>query len=353
LDDILESFRRERFAKEAQAHYLDVVIRHVRIALIALDEEGNVVLMNEEARELLSVGNLRNIKQYSGLGATFPKILMAMKPGNRQVLPFYAEDDIMHLSLQAVVITQGENVHKLISLQNIGGELEAKELEAWQKLVQVLTHEINNSITPIASLADTARSLFEDRFDPEDEEDRETLLSALQVIEKRSLGLMRFVEDYHKLSAIPQPVHTVQEIREMFTNLTVLFRDQCVQRGIDLEACIVPEYLRLNCDKALVEQVLINLVKNALHAVQGVEKPKIKLEARRSGKRISITVADNGKGIVEEALDKIFVPFFKSKRDGSGIGLSLAKQIMRLHGGTISVNSKPNQGTVFQLKFIP
>ena len=247
-----------------------------------------------------------------------------------------------------------EQRYTLVSLQNIRSELEEKEMEAWQKLIRVLTHEIMNSVTPISSLASTAAGMLDHRDNPDQQpaEMSDDLKGALHTIEKRSQGLLHFVDAYRSLTLIPKPRFRIISIADLFRHVEQLFRAELSSNRVAFTANADPDTLELNADPELIEQVLINLIKNSLHAVQEKDQRSIALSARLDrGGSISVEVADNGSGISKEVQEKIFVPFFTTKQNGSGIGLSLSRQIMRMHGGTITCRSQEGEGAVFVLRF--
>ena len=219
------------------------------------------------------------------------------------------------------------------------------ETEAWQKLIRVLTHEIMNSIAPIISLSETVseRTAAEGM----NEKNYQIMLQAIEAIHRRSTGLLDFVENYRQLTRIPTPVITPFTIQHLFKNLEGLFHPQQVR----ITYTIRPQDLRLHADRSLIEQVVINLIKNALEAVEDTPNPEIRVEAFRQEGNPAIRVSDNGAGIVPEALDKVFVPFYTTKTRGSGIGLSICRQIINRHGGKITVTSEPEKGTAFTLLF--
>jgi signal transduction histidine kinase len=233
-------------------------------------------------------------------------------------------------------------------------------MEAWQKLIRVLTHEIMNSIAPIASLTSTANLMMTDiisKIDPilndnSTHEEIEDVINALSTIHKRSTGLIHFVEKYRNLTRIPKPNFSVYKIKDQFTNIYNLLEKEIKDNSIKIQISVVPNKLELTADEQLIEQVLINMVKNSIHALDNTEKKKITLKAfiNNNGRHV-IQVIDNGQGIIKEVGDKIFIPFFTTKPTGSGIGLSLSKQIMRVHKGSIRVNSLPNVETCFTLTF--
>jgi signal transduction histidine kinase len=249
---------------------------------------------------------------------------------------------------------------KLVSLTNIRSELEETEMEAWQKMIRILTHEIMNSITPISSLASTLTdmintsqsSLSQESETSLDHESIEDIRKALKTIHKRSKGLLNFVGAYRNLTLIPKPQFEFFSIKELFSRIERLMKPRFEEEGIFFDSKVEPQSLELTADPELIEQVILNLLLNAIDGVKGTVKPEIKLTAGMGDRgQTWIEVCDNGRGIMPEALEKIFIPFFTTKKNGSGIGLSLARQIMRLHGGTINSESNVDQGAIFRLGF--
>ena len=272
------------------------------------------------------------------------------------------EDRTLQLSVSVSRFRLRGDAHALASIQDLRNELEEKEMEAWQQLTRVLTHEIMNSVAPISSLASTAHRLLSEApaapngTPPPQEvaEITEDAREAVQTIERRSKGLISFVDSYRSFTKIPNPKFEILEVRELFDNVRRLLRVQIEEHALDLRINVAPEDLQVSADPELVEQVLINLVLNAMHAVEGEPAPRIELRARIDRRsRPVLQVIDNGPGIPPDVQEKIFVPFFTTKEDGSGIGLSLSRQIMRLHGGALTVRSDPDSDaeTVFTLRF--
>jgi two-component system, NtrC family, nitrogen regulation sensor histidine kinase NtrY len=304
---------------------------------------------------MLSISNLTNISEVEKINKELHHAIHSLRTGGSELIKIAHPDGIMQLSVYVIELVMRESKFKLVSLQNIQSELEEKEMEAWQNLIKVLTHEIMNSIAPISSLAATVKSDMESKIDSSSQmetHDLEDYLMALSTIEKRSEGMIKFVSDFRSLAHIPAPKFQAIRLHSLFEHLEVLLQHQFDQHQIQFRKKIEPEDLILFGDQSLIEQVLINLIQNAIQAVEDSVTRVIWLEAfiDESGK-IIIEVADSGKGIDEEALPKIFIPFFTTKKKGSGIGLSLSKQIMRRHKGNIQVRSELGKGTVFKLIF--
>ncbi len=352
LGGMMARFRELRREKEEQNRYLQTVIQHVGIGILAFRADGEIELLNKAAKRLLLLNHLKNI---GGLKKHLPLLydaLIRLKRGEKRLLKIIKSDVVFQLVIYATDFLIAGNNIRLVTLQDIQAELDEKEMEAWQNLIRVLTHEIMNSITPISSLAATAFSLLpEDKIEVFDVENLHDIRQSLSAIEKRSSALLHFVESYRSLSRIPVPSFKIVSMQQVFLQIEALYRESCTGASIELATSVEPESLEITADPELLEQVLINLVLNAKQALQGRKDGKIELLASLAGGgRIQLEIADNGPGIAEENLEKIFIPFFTTKKSGSGIGLSLARQIMRLHRGTISVHSTA-QGAVFRLQF--
>ena len=353
FNEVIEKFQKTRAAQEEHFRYLQTVVQHVGIGLIAFNSEGEVSLLNNAAKRLLNVSHLKNIKSLAGSSEKLVEALFRLTSGQKALIKLKQHDQLMQLAVYATEFKLQHQRYTLVSLQNIGAELEEQEMEAWQKLIRVLTHEIMNSITPISSLASTANELLKDVVaNGEAGDSLDDIGNALQTIRNRSEGLSNFVDAYRNLTRIPRPNFQIFPIQGLFERITMLMRTQAAAGKVDLRSEIRPASLELTADPELVEQVLINLAFNAIQAVAEQLDARVILSARMDERgRVLIQVEDNGPGILPEVLDKIFIPFFTTKKGGSGIGLSLSRQIMRLHRGTISVQSEINTRTVFTLRF--
>ena len=349
FNEVLDDFRAARAEKEAQALYLQMVVQHVGVALVAFDREGRVSLINTVARRLLRVNRLGNIAELDRLHPGLAATLTALGPRRKSLVRLEEDGEVRQLACYATLFRTGEQEHRLVSLHDIQSELEEQEMESWQRLIRVLTHEIMNSITPIASLASTAEDLLQqEALGGEEVADVRT---AVDTIRRRSQGLLHFVDAYRGLTNLPAPEFQVSRVDELFERVARLMEQRFREAGVDLGHAVDPPSLELTADPGQVEQVLINLLGNACEAAGGQAGARVELTASMDRGRVLIEVADNGPGIVEEALDRIFIPFFTTRQEGSGIGLSLCRQIMRLHRGTISARSEPGVRTVFSLRF--
>jgi two-component system nitrogen regulation sensor histidine kinase NtrY len=358
FNNVLTAFRNTRAEKEEQYRMLQTVVQHVGMGLIAFRKDGEVELINTAAKRLLHVQRLKNIHGLNSSYRPLRDTILGIKPGEHRSVKIEDHSDFQQLALYSTGIKLRGRELTLVSLQNIQNELEEKEMEAWQNLIRVLTHEIMNSVTPISSLASTARDMLDQEVEtngsqiPLNQEAIQDIQGAMQIIQNRSQGLIHFIESYRKLTRIPKPNFQIVSVSSLFDRIRQLMNGQITEKAIDFTVSVEPETLEVTADAELIEQVLINLLVNAIQAVDGQPQTRIDLMAHLDGRgRVTIQVSDNGPGIVEAALDKIFVPFFTTKKEGSGIGLSLSRQIMRLHRGSISVQSLAKEKTVFTLRF--
>ncbi|MBL7846137.1 MAG: GHKL domain-containing protein [Cyclobacteriaceae bacterium] len=356
LNEALAASKNTRREKDSDYQFFRNIVQHVGIGLLTFKKDGSVQIINSAARKLLRVGQITNIHQLTETSPTLVDAFQKLKTGGRELIRLKVGDDTVQLSVFAIELTlRGEEI-KLISMSNIQSELEEKEMEAWQNLVRVLTHEIMNSVTPISSLAVTVEEELHKQLQapiPEiKKDDLEDMHLSLQTISRRSEGLIRFVKEFRSLTQVPQPRMSEIALQPLLEEMAVLHKKELSDRGITITTHTEPAQLTALADKNMIEQVLINLIKNAIQAFDEQPEKRIELNAFASDKgRPVISVRDNGPGIDPEALEKIFIPFFSTKKSGSGIGLSLSRQIMRVHEGRISVNSKLGEGTEFLLKF--
>jgi two-component system nitrogen regulation sensor histidine kinase NtrY len=360
FSQVINDFRKVREEREQNHFYLQTVVEHIGIALISYREDGEVELINNSTKKLFRINSLKNLDELNNFSGELVGKLKSISNGESVMIKIRNQDEILHLIIYATEFKVANRYIKLASIKDIQSELEENEMESWQKLIRVLTHEIMNSITPIASITQSLNTIIKDvrqkYSNPISDDGRaeavEEIEMAVDTIHKRSVGLIHFVESYRDLTRIPSPNYSIFPIKELFDHLKGLMKEDLCNQRIECVASVVPEYLELSADEQLIEQVLINLIKNAVHATEKTKNPRIEMKAFLDlhGK-IIIQLVDNGQGILPEVLDKIFVPFFSTKPKGSGIGLSLSRQILRLHGGTLTARSVPDVETVFTMKF--
>ncbi|MBM3436191.1 MAG: PAS domain-containing protein [Bacteroidetes bacterium] len=358
FNEVIMEFKKNRAEKEEQYNYLQTVVQHINIGIICYDKDGKVDMYNNAAKRLFGKNILRNIQELGAVKKEFPEILLKLKAGDKTLVKIFTEDELKQLSLYATEFRMRGEEFVLVAFHDIHAELEEKEIESWQKLIRVLTHEIMNSITPISSLASTVHEMLIDdtgdspKLNEMDPDDIESMENALTTIQNRSQGLLNFVDIYRNLTRIPKPNFRYFYVSEAFDRIELLMKPKIEGMNIACSCKVIPKDLMLTADPDLLDQVIINLVLNAIDAVKGREKPEVSLVAyNNQNNRTTIEIIDNGIGIKPDIIDKIFMPFFTSKSDGSGIGLSLSRQIMHLHKGSIAVKSRPDEGSVFALTF--
>ncbi len=359
FNEILRKFREIRADKEAQHQYLRTIVQHIGIGIITFDADGEVQIINNAAKKLLDIKLIKNISQIAREHPSLKESFTELKTGGRDLIKITKNEEEVQLAVYAIELSLLGKAFKLISIQNIQSELEEKEMEAWQNLIRVLTHEIMNSVTPISSLAATVESELNEFLQNEsdinqiEDETIEDFYLSVKTIHNRSESLIKFVSDFRNMTRIKHPNLECTEVNDMIEHVLMLLKPDIEASSISVNCSVKPE-LTVNIDREQIEQVIINIVKNAVQALAASEKENKSLTITampNKGGGAFISVADNGTGIEEEALKKIFIPFFTTKKNGSGIGLSLSKQIMRKHGGHITAKSQMGEGTEFLLKF--
>ncbi|RAJ85694.1 histidine kinase/DNA gyrase B/HSP90-like ATPase [Chitinophaga dinghuensis] len=344
FNEVLEAFRQTRAEKEANLKYIDTIVQHINIGVLSFDAEGKIELINPAAFRLLGIYRLRNLSELKTVHPGLDTLLMELPSGNKSL---YATKQQQQLSIHAAVVRLQGRLIKLLSIQNIHSELQKKELEAWQNLTKILRHEIMNSVTPIVSLIGTMQEIVEIDIAPSsgNPEGITDLREALETVESRSKGIMNFVNAYRDYTTLPQPQFTSVNVKSLITSVANLFQADLKQADIQFHLDIDTQQTTIHADFSQLQMVLINLVKNAMDALEQTTDGAIELKAWLPGtNQLTIEVTDNGPGIDEEAMEKIFIPFFTTKKKGSGIGLSLSQQIIQLHGGQLKVNSPGNNG---------
>ena len=355
FNEINTTFKIISKEKETQYQYLQKILELVDTGILSYElESGEVVWMNDGLKKLLQTPYLKTIHSLGKRDGSLYQEIKQLQPGQSKIATAHLERGHLKLLLSATAFQTEGNKYKLIAFQNVNDALDETESKAWQKLLSVMTHEIMNSVAPISSLADTLKNrlratLDEGQVGSDKFEDLEVGISTIQ---RRSEGLLKFAETYRNLNKITTLHLDKVYVRELFANLHQLMQPTLAQKKIELEIILKEPDISLQADASLLEQVLINLVVNAIEAVKEKKEPRVILSAYlSSGKKVVLRVADNGTGMPEEVLDKIFIPFFSTKKQGSGIGLSLCKQIVLLHRGNIQVQSVVGEGTAFVMQF--
>lgn len=352
--EIISALEKSRIEKENEHHYLRNVVDHIGIGLISFREDGLVELYNESARRLFLIDHLKNIDQLATVHDDLPAIMKRMRSGQQRLFKALVFGEMAVMSMKCSIFTVREHQVKLISFQNIVHEMEGEEIESWQKLIKVLTHEIVNSVTPVNSITSSIIRMLEKEVGKGDQasDNIRQSLEGLQAVAKRNNGLIGFINTYRNLTRIPRPVFEDIPVNDIIDEVRLLMQPEMEQQGVRLHIQNKVGNLNFQLDRKLITQVIINLLKNAANAVGGSDRKEVWLEVYTDdfhGRYIS--VRDTGCGIPDDEIDKIFIPFFTTSEEGSGIGLSLSRQIMRLHKGSISVRSKTGEGSTFLLRF--
>ncbi len=358
FNDVIKDFQRVREEKEEHFYYLQTILQNIDICVIAYRTDGSIELINKAAKKLFQVTGLRNIHGLNSFSPELVTLLLNINPGQNELIKVQDDDDFLQLAINSSTFKIKDKVVTLVAIKDIQNVLEEQETEAWQKLIRVLTHEIMNSIAPISSIATTlasvAKTLPLDQNNNYiiDSESLDEINQALLTINKRSDGLLHFVNTYRNLTKIPQPNFVICKVRSILDNVCNLMSEELKSKEIELFFKTEPENISFTADEQLIEQVLINLVKNAAQAMNSQNNGKIQLTGffNKRG-RVTIQVTDNGPGILPEVLEKIFIPFFTTKPSGSGIGLALSRQIIKLHNGSITAKSTAGEETIFTLTF--
>ncbi|BAV10128.1 Histidine kinase-, DNA gyrase B-, and HSP90-like ATPase [Filimonas lacunae] len=342
--------------KETQYQYLQKILELVDSGIVSYEtESGEVVWMNEAFKKQLGIPYLKTIHSLEKRDAILYDELQQLRNGESKIITILKDQSSFKALVTTATFQTDGKGYRLAAFQNVNEALDETESKAWQRLLSVMTHEIMNSVAPISSLADTLKTRIQEsraNMVAEQAASYEDLELGISTIKRRSEGLLKFAETYRSLNKITRLNVSRVFISELFENLHQLMQPTMQQKNIELDIILKDPLLTVEADVNLVEQVLINLVVNAMEAVKESPEPCITLSAAVvANNRTVVKIADNGTGMPEEVVDKIFIPFFSTKKNGSGIGLSLCKQIMMLHKGNIQVQSVEGEGTVFSLLF--
>lgn len=359
LNAISDAFMKLKAEKQTHYLYLQAIVEHIGIGILSFDAQGNVLLLNHVAKELLHLPHLTNIRDLEHVSKELVELLERIGNNEKALLTLHQHHDQLLVSVHATVqVSQGKSI-KIVSLHNIQAELEEQEVQTWQKMIRVLTHEIMNSMTPVISLTATVNGLLEEEMEnrqtgePLNEEVLEDIQDGLKTIERRTTGMLHFVKSYRRLMRLPQPELQAVSIVDLLQDVHTLMKPDFEKEQVQLAVYFPATDITLQADPEQLEQVLINLLKNAMEACKQSINPLVEVLAYGDDSqkyKVRIEVRDNGPGIAEDVLDRLFIPFYTTKKQGLGIGLSLSKQIMRQHGGSIRVKSKTDGPTVFTLQ---
>jgi two-component system nitrogen regulation sensor histidine kinase NtrY len=348
---ITDELKKTRIEREIKQRYIETVFEHVGIGLISFDEQGRIERINKAAKKLLNITHASNISELDKVQYGLAEKLKNQLPGLQSLIKININNEILQIAINSTVTVIEDKRIKIISLQDIRNELEEKELDSWKKLISTLTHEIMNSITPITTLTVAIKRCFMQDGNiksPENisAENIKDAIDSTNIIEERSKGLISFVDNYRSITKLPVPSIARISVSQLFGELEMLFKDTFELNKISFVKEIIPDNLKITADKKLMEQVLINLVTNSLDAMKNYNKGLIIFRAFEENDKVNIQIVDNGPGIPDSIIENIFTPFYTTKEKGTGIGLSISRQIIRMHKGKISVRSLPNKETV-------
>ncbi len=362
---IIKIFKRNKIEKEAQYKYFKYILEHVNLGIISIKKED--LYTNESNEEILFLNKAAcdilqqpKHKYWHRLANNVPWLVSEIKKtaeGGKTLVDFGDETEKKQLSLETVEIQLLGKTYLIITFQDIRSEIEQKEIEAWHNVIRILAHEMLNSFTPVSSLASTVKSTTEDiegnllKAEALDDEDIQDINMAVTTIKKRSDGLLAFVKDYRTISNVPIPILNKTNVKKFLLSIELLMKPSIQEANVSMELSHIPANATIMADTKLIEQVLINLINNSIHALIGVKNPMIKINCAIESDKTVISIHDNGKGIEEKILNQIFIPFYTTKKNGSGIGLSLSKNIMKKHGGNLLLSSEVGVYTSFLLVF--
>jgi two-component system nitrogen regulation sensor histidine kinase NtrY len=349
FNDIAGMFKKISAEKEIQHKYLEMLVEHVRVSILSIDADEKVHLANQSLRDLLRRTIITNLKTLESIDGSLTKTIREIHAGETRLVKANIGNELLQLSVHASEFKLDGRYFKLISMQNIKNELEVREMESWQKLIRVLSHEIMNSVSPISSLGDTLHKMIKQNQRVLSEADItlfDSLDKGLEAIKVRSEGLFNFTQTYRKLTHVPAPSLRKISLNEILDRVRILLASKIAENNVELTISNVN--VDVVADPQLMEHVFINLLLNAFEATRNCAIPKVDIYTTTIQKGpLNIHIVDNGEGIDERTMEKIFIPFFTTRKNGSGIGLALTKQILHLHQADILLRSEVGKGTEF------
>lgn len=356
FNEIIQIHKDIQLEQDAIFQLIKNILQQVPVGVIVVKKNKTAPEKSEISFFNLAASNLLNVPAYSYWHRfeqhlpLFATEIEKIYSGGKRFLEIKIQEKFIQLSIEVMPLNLYGNDHIIISFQNIKDEIEQKETEAWNRLIGVISHEILNSITPISSLSDTVNQMITDKTSL-NSEDLADLKPALQTIKRRSEGLLDFVKDYRLIAELPTPNVEQHSVGEILQHVKVLMQPMVSAKHIKLQVLQTASKISLKIDFKLVEQALINLITNSVYALEEADQPLIEITYRLAHNKVYIDVIDNGKGIEADNIDKIFVPFYTTRKNGSGIGLTITRNIMKMHRGSLEVDSVPYQKTIFSLVF--
>ena len=357
FNEVMQTYKEIKIEKEVQFRFLDHIVELIEVGIMVIDQHEKVVLINSSAEALSEVSSPGTWEQVRKRNPEFADAIDSVKMPHRVLCEFKSGEGTKRLVLHVNRTSMLNEPYTLITFQDIGSVAEDMEAGAWVKLMRILNHEIRNSITPITSLAETIMMILQHEdgrlkeLKQLNQQNLSDIITSIGALRIRSENLHQFINDYQQLSKIPAPVPENIDLKPFIEEIHSLFRAELEKWKVKFSLDIEPADQILRADKILLQQVLINLIKNGLEALQDVENPQMAIRSKVDHGRLLIVISDNGTGIEPDILDEIFVPFYTTKPEGSGIGLSLARQIIRMHEGSLKITSKLGEGTIVYLNF--
>jgi len=356
FEEINRNFRLVRIEKETENQFFREIILQSAWGIMASDEKGKIRLINDAALQLLGLERLAGLEELCSFHPGFREILSGDPLKNRQQVKIVAHGKLMQLAVKSSTVRMKGEAVNIFFLLDISREMAWNEVEAWQKLIRVLNHEITNSVSPIQILSASLYDLFHQdnkKRDPREIDEKliDRTILGLRTIRKRSGGLADFIKEFLNFIHTGVPDYTSVKVLELLQGVEALMSKELIDSGAKMTVEVVPPGLVILADEKLVEQALINLVRNALQASVENQQPIIQLRGYQEGAHACLEVSDNGKGIPVHTIEHVFTPFFTTRKEGSGIGLSMARQVMQMHRGTITVSSEEGRFTTFTMVF--
>lgn len=362
---IIKLFKQNKIEKEAQFKYFQYILEHVNLGIVSIKKEdlfgphseSEMLFLNKAACDILKQPQHKYWHRLANNIPWFVDEIKKIAEGGKTLVDFGDENERKQLSLEVIEIQLLNVPYLIITFQDIRSEIEQKEIEAWHNVIKILAHEMLNSFTPVSSLASTMKAMTENEkgelltLDQMDAEDVHDINMAASTIKKRSEGLLEFVKDYRTISNVPIPILTSINVKQFLASIELLMMPSIENANVALKILPIPANAKINADSKLIEQVLINLINNSIHALKGRDVPVIKIGCIVEPEKTVIVITDNGMGIEEKIMNQIFIPFYTTKKHGSGIGLSLSKNILKKHGGNLLVNSEVGKYTTFTMVF--
>ncbi|NOQ25577.1 MAG: GHKL domain-containing protein [Bacteroidales bacterium] len=356
FQQISDEIKNTRIQKLGQEQYLNYIIENISDGLISFDEDGKVKIINSAAKKLFKIQFLNSIWDLDKIQSGIAKDLVLGRPGQRKMIKVLIGNNSHDFIFRISEAKIEDQILKIITFQDLKRELDEKEINSWKKLMRVLTHEMMNSLTPITTLSVAVRRILKSdnklkSLDEINSEDIKDIFKNNETIEARSKSLFEFINQYRKIGRVPELQKEEIKLEAFFKHIEQLFSETINEKQIDFSFQVSPSNMVFSFDKNLIEQVIINLIKNSAEALENRTEKKLDINAQMDNNTLIITLRDNGSGIKTEIKDDLFIPFFTTKEKGSGIGLSLSKEIMQKHNGEVYFESEEKKGTIFYLRF--